>query len=336
MAHKQRSAIGGVMGLLLVPATLACGAAGPSPELVDARRAYDQANRSSAAELAPHEVLDARQALERAEAAHADDPGSEEERHLAYIAHREALEAVAEGEIADALRTIDRADKRYARLQEIARKKARSDLERAERELSQTTQELSSVRSELQASGEALGERNQTLREQERLLEERKAQLEARTKALEAEREARQKAEAAAAAAIASLEQIGRVNEEQRGTVITLSGSVLFATNQSTLLPIARQNLVSVANALKMTPEDRNIVVEGHTDSRGTDEHNMRLSHERASAVREFLVSQGVEPTRIQAVGRGESVPIADNSSPEGRANNRRVEIVIQPPAAQP
>ncbi len=126
------------------------------------------------------------------------------------------------------------------------------------------------------------------------------------------------------------------MNEEQRGTVITLSGSVLFATNQSTLLPIARQNLVSVANALKMTPEDRNIVVEGHTDSRGTDEHNMRLSHERASAVREFLVSQGVEPTRIQAVGRGESVPIADNSSPEGRANNRRVEIVIQPPAAQP
>ena len=73
------------------------------------------------------------------------------------------------------------------------------------------------------------------------------------------------------------------------------------------------------------------VQVDGHTDSVGSDEDNMRLSQGRADSVRSYLVTQGVPSARIKAVGRGESMPIADNKSPEGRANNRRVEIIVQP-----
>jgi outer membrane protein OmpA-like peptidoglycan-associated protein len=75
---------------------------------------------------------------------------------------------------------------------------------------------------------------------------------------------------------------------------------------------------------------NKKIMVEGHTDSIGTEENNRKLSQGRADAVREFLVSRGVEASRISAVGKGESEPVADNKSPEGRANNRRVEIIIK------
>jgi outer membrane protein OmpA-like peptidoglycan-associated protein len=71
-------------------------------------------------------------------------------------------------------------------------------------------------------------------------------------------------------------------------------------------------------------------VVEGHTDSVGSDSKNLDLSQKRADSVREYLVSRGVKSGAISSIGKGESVPVADNKSPEGRANNRRVEIVIK------
>jgi outer membrane protein OmpA-like peptidoglycan-associated protein len=310
----------------------ACAAAGPSPELVDARRAYDDATRSKAAQLAPDQLLEARQALERAEAEHGEEPGSMRERNLAYIAHRRSLEAIAEGEIGDARRQIAQAESSYRETQDALRLQARRDLDRTRQELSLTAQQLATVRSQLRTQGETIDETAERLREQERLLAERKVTLEAQQAELETEREARKRAEAQAAAAIASLTEIARVQEEQRGTVITIPGSVLFLTGRSNLLPVARQRLQAVADALKLQEDDRTIVVEGHTDSRGSDEMNMRLSRERAESVRAFLVEQGLDPDRIQAVGRGEEMPIADNDSPEGRANNRRVEIVIQNP----
>jgi OmpA-OmpF porin, OOP family len=89
--------------------------------------------------------------------------------------------------------------------------------------------------------------------------------------------------------------------------------------------------LTKVGNAFKEYPESQ-IVVEGHTDSFGSDEQNQKLSDERATAVREYLVANtGVESSRITAVGYGESKPIASNDTKEGRAKNRRIDIVIQP-----
>jgi outer membrane protein OmpA-like peptidoglycan-associated protein len=305
-----------------------CAATGPTPELVDARRAYEEANRSVAAELTPAQVLSARQALERAEAAHADDPGSVRERTLAYVAHRRALRAVTEGQIAKTRRELAQAERRASAIEESLRVSAERDLENARRELARTSQELATVRTELETRGESLDEHTARLREQERLLADRKAELEAQTAAIDAEREARRRAEAEAAAALAS---IAKVEQEGRGTVITISGALLFGSGRSQLLPGAGHALDAVARAIELDP-DRNVVVEGHTDARGSDELNARLSRDRAEAVRVRLIAAGVDPARIRAVGRGESSPIANNATPEGRAENRRVEIILGAP----
>ena len=143
---------------------------------------------------------------------------------------------------------------------------------------------------------------------------------------------ARKRAEAQLQSALRSLADLAKVKEEPRGLVITLNGSVLFATNKSALLPAAQTKLDEVAKALMDLGNGQTIVVEGHTDSEGADEPNMTLSRARAQAVRDHLVSRGVPQDRISSVGKGEGTPIADNTSAEGRANNRRVEIVISPP----
>ena len=147
---------------------------------------------------------------------------------------------------------------------------------------------------------------------------------------LAAERQRRMEAERQAQAAMASLRQVAAVREDARGTVITLSGSVLFATGQSTLLPIAEQRLTQVARAL-IDQGARHLRVEGFTDIRGSAATNQALSQARAEAVRGFLVRQGVPAEQVEAQGYGPDRPIADNSSSEGRANNRRVEIVVAP-----
>jgi OOP family OmpA-OmpF porin len=95
-------------------------------------------------------------------------------------------------------------------------------------------------------------------------------------------------------------------------------------------LPIAQSKLNDVAKALK-DQGYKAIVVEGHTDSRGSDENNMKLSQRRADSVRSHLITQGITADKITAVGWGESRPVADNDTAEGRANNRRVELVVTP-----
>jgi outer membrane protein OmpA-like peptidoglycan-associated protein len=151
-------------------------------------------------------------------------------------------------------------------------------------------------------------------------------------RALELERRNRQSAEARLATAMRNLAEVVAVQEEPRGLVITLSGSVLFASGESTLLDSARSRLQQVAEALLAQDPAKTLLVEGHSDSRGTAAANERLSRSRAEAVREFLVSQGVDASRISAVGLGSSRPLLDNRSAENRANNRRVEIVVRSP----
>jgi outer membrane protein OmpA-like peptidoglycan-associated protein len=160
---------------------------------------------------------------------------------------------------------------------------------------------------------------------------------EAEKRALDAEKKARAEAEKRSAeaekklaAAMASLQEIAKVKEEARGVVITLSGAVLFATGKSTLLPIAMDKITEVAKALK-DQGYKSLLVEGHTDSQGSADKNMVLSQQRADAVRSHLVSQGIPSDKIRAQGIGSSRPVADNSTADGRANNRRVEIIVEP-----
>lgn len=153
--------------------------------------------------------------------------------------------------------------------------------------------------------------------------------LKTKTEALAAEQKARLEAEKKTAKALADLAKLAAVKEEERGLVITLSGSVLFASSKSELLPAAKDRLNSVADAL-IESKDRHITIEGHTDSQGSTSYNQELSQLRADVVRSYLISRGYPANLIIAQGIGETRPITDNSSAEGRANNRRVEIVVE------
>lgn len=156
-------------------------------------------------------------------------------------------------------------------------------------------------------------------------------QLTTQGQQLQTETQRRQDAEKRAAQAAADLARIASVKQEPRGMVITLSGSVLFASAKSDLLPDAQAKLSDVANVLAKGDPDSKIVVEGHTDSQGGASFNQDLSQRRAESVRSYLISHGIAPDRVTAQGFGPGRPVADNASAEGRANNRRVEIVVTP-----
>jgi OOP family OmpA-OmpF porin len=100
-------------------------------------------------------------------------------------------------------------------------------------------------------------------------------------------------------------------------------------TGKAELLPAAQDQLDQVAKALKDQGEIKPMVVEGYTDSVGTDASNLTLSKNRAEAVRAYLVSKGIPSDKISSVGKGKANPVASNVTADGRANNRRVEIVI-------
>lgn len=113
----------------------------------------------------------------------------------------------------------------------------------------------------------------------------------------------------------------------ERGLVITL-GDVLFGVNQAELKPGSERNVQKIADFLQEYPE-RKALIEGFTDSTGSESYNQMLSERRAQAVRMFLIEQGVSSDRVAARGYGESNPVASNATPATRQLNRRVEIVI-------
>ena len=291
MSSRIRDAM---LVLGLAGAAAGCASTPTPPELIEARRAYDRAHDGQARELVPAQVLAAQQALGRAEQAFVNEPDAPRTRDLAYIAERRAEVAQALGAIAAANRGKAQAEADVAQLRTWTQRRTKA-------ELSQTRAEVAAARQML-------------------AVDEQK---------LTSEQRARRDAEGRARAALASLEKIAAVKDEARGLVITLNGAVLFVTGQATLLPIAEERLRQVADAINDDPQG-SIVVEGHTDSTGSQSLNEDLSRRRAEAVSAYLVSRGVDPARIRAVGLGSSRPVADNKTPEGRANNRRVEIVLE------
>lgn len=113
-----------------------------------------------------------------------------------------------------------------------------------------------------------------------------------------------------------------------RGTVLTLR-DIVFDLDSATLSPGAQKRLQPLADFLRENP-DRQIAIEGYTDSSGADDYNLALSQQRADAVRNFLASQGVDAARITTRGLGESFPVADNATSAGRMQNRRIEVTIE------
>jgi outer membrane protein OmpA-like peptidoglycan-associated protein len=119
-----------------------------------------------------------------------------------------------------------------------------------------------------------------------------------------------------------------RIERIGEGIKITFAGGILFDVDRAELRPEAQAELVKLSRILNKY-EDTNILVEGHTDATGTDEHNMQLSLRRSESVATFLAVQSVARDRLNAVGYGEIQPIASNDTAEGRQQNRRVEVAI-------
>jgi outer membrane protein OmpA-like peptidoglycan-associated protein len=185
---------------------------------------------------------------------------------------------------------------------------------------------------------------------QQSQLQAQQSQLEAeRARAAQAEADAdRARAEAAAAEAQAraaaanksatdanavrerlraQLNSVLATSESARGLIVNMS-DVLFDTGRYTLKPNTQISLAKVAGILQAYPGLK-LQVEGYTDSVGSDQYNQKLSENRADAVRDFLVSQGVQTDNISATGYGKAKPVADNATAQGRAQNRRVNLVV-------
>ena len=120
------------------------------------------------------------------------------------------------------------------------------------------------------------------------------------------------------------------VQKRDDSILVNFSSALLFDSGSSTLSPGAYDRLRSVARTLNNYPRSR-VIIKGHTDSQGATRFNQELSEERADRVRNFLIAESVSPTRITAIGFGESLPLTTNATPEGRSQNRRVEIEIRP-----
>jgi outer membrane protein OmpA-like peptidoglycan-associated protein len=268
----------------------------PPAELVEARTAYQRASTGPAKDYNPAGLHVAKNSLLLAERSFQKGEDNWLIRGQAYIAMRKAQLAEA------AART-----KMYE--QKLAEAKIRQE-QLEDQQAANTKAELESVKHELDQKDVAV-----TMTERE----------------LAEERERRIEAERRAALAATALAKIGSVTQDDRGTVITLSGSILFPSGKYELLPTAQVKLNEVADALLQGDPDATFVIEGHTDSQGKTETNQTLSLNRANAVREYLISREIAADRITAEGYGETRPVADNKTPEGRANNRRVEIIVKP-----
>lgn len=124
--------------------------------------------------------------------------------------------------------------------------------------------------------------------------------------------------------------QAASVRRQGDVLAVTFKGDFLFDIDSSVVHPGSYGEIDRLAKVLRDFPETR-IRIEGHTDSTGPEAYNMRLSRERAEAVKRLLVARGVSPARMVAIGYGESRPRASNATPYGRQLNRRVEVYIEP-----
>src|SRR6185437_9711451 len=188
----------------------------------------------------------------------------------------------------------------------------------------------------LDAQEKLAAEQARAEREADRLREEQDnlAALNAeQARAEQAERElARLRAEhdKSRAELTSTLSRLAKVRDEARGVIVTLPGNIYFNPNKADVKPAMQMQLTKIAQALAAVP-DQKLLIEGHTDSDGPNEYNLSLSESRAESVQKILLAGGIAAERMEIKGFGESKPIAGNSTPAGKAQNRRVEIVIVP-----
>jgi outer membrane protein OmpA-like peptidoglycan-associated protein len=270
-------------------------------DLQQARKAIALMDRYEAEKYAQAPAREARVALGQADDAFEGRVGKkgdvpELSRRTLSLAAEAVRAAVKQIELQKAQ------DTEAARVAELAQKQAETEAEKAAR--LKTEADLAEVQ------------------KARRALEVEVARVEAEKAAIQKERDA------LAARLSGALGKVSATERTGRGLVVSLSGGILFETGKAALKTDAKVSLAKLAGILLMIP-NANIQVEGHTDSTGTEETNAKLSLARATSVLDFLEAQGVEKGRMSAKGVAAAQPVAPNDTPDGRAKNRRVEIVV-------
>jgi outer membrane protein OmpA-like peptidoglycan-associated protein len=318
--------------LLLVVAlvTLAgCATPPPPPGVLDNLRADFAAleENTELAELAPQALADARSAVRRAAA---EGLAEQERSQRVWLARKQLEIARAEGFAERARREIDEAEQRRTvlllRASRLEAQQARRAAESALLNSVATQEEMERARATASRSEQERDEATQEAQEARQEAQQARRVAEAQSAEVELARREADLASQQAQSLQRRLEYM-EYRQTDRGVVVTL-GDVLFAVGETELLQSAAQNLDDVIELLESEP-GKAIRIEGHTDSTGPAALNLRLSEERANAVRDALIDLGIDAARLNAVGMGEDFPIATNQTEDGRARNRRVDVIV-------
>lgn len=281
-------------------------------EMYEARNSVEIAKSRSADKYAPEIFTKAESSLKTAENSLARKANKKEIMSA-------ARQTVQFSEDARALAVQRQEEERIANEREAAAAKAKADAE---------------AKAAAEAA-EAKRRADEEAQRQAELAAAKEAQMKAEAEALKVKEEAA-KAEAERVRKAAEqlraqlLEQFNRILETRdtpRGLVVTMA-DVLFDTGKYNLRPAARERLARLSGIVLAHP-GLMLQVEGYTDSTGSDEFNQKLSEQRAETTCSFLLEQGLSQDMVMAKGLGKTMPIADNSTPEGRQKNRRVEIIV-------
>jgi len=287
------------------------------PELLQARKAHELAERLGAAELAGKFFADATVALNQANNYASKNPRSKNTFDFA----RRSIQASNE-----AIRTSTSILAERKAAEEAAARKAK--LDQLSSDASQAQAEAVQAQAEARTAQEAAETAMAELARQRAQMSQSLAAMRAEKASLAADLEAmRQEKLGLRSRLEEALSKVASTQSSARGYIVNLP-DILFDVNQATLKSEAKVALAKLSGILLVMPE-LNLRVEGHTDSTGTMEHNQKLSEARAQSVVDFVTQQGVEPSRLTAVGYGWTRPLADNATAEGRRKNRRVEIVV-------
>lgn len=287
---------------------------------------------ASAAKVSLSEAIGVSKALESAEA---DDPTSEQTISLSTACSLYVNIVKVQGETQSLRNKIaDNWQKRIAIARDIEamQQQIHSGKEndfkdsqaKLQAEMQQKQEKFAADSAASQEALKAAGQREADL--QKALAEEQKALAEERAKAEQRQKDAMNKLNELQSKLI-------QVSKDARGIILSMS-DILFDVNQATLKADLKTSLAKVAGILSVY-QQFNVSIEGNTDNTGSEEFNMKLSEQRATNVMNFLVEQGIDAGRLTAKGLGMTMPIADNSTKEGRQKNRRVDLVIQDKALQ-
>jgi len=274
--------------------------------------------------------------LERAQAAYRQaqaDPNVQAYAQLRLADAQKAMQAAEQAKDLDDIQQLGYLAEKKAQIASLAgaSRKAEQDAQQLSKEtsdviLQKRDRELRAARSEAEAKGreadQARAAAEARLRDAEakaRDAEQARAQVEAEAKARAAE-------QARSAALTKELSDL-KAKQTDLGIVLTV-GDVLFSTGKADVAAGGLRSIDKLAEFLKKNP-NRNLLIEGHTDNTGNEDFNLKLSQQRADAVRDQLVSRGIAPERITTKGYGPKYPAVDNDSAAGRQQNRRVEVLV-------